>query len=412
MNSWIQIDPNSDFSVYNLPFGSFSTPNRDRRLGVAIGNQIIDLKVCVENGLFQNLGFDDAVLSAPILNPFLQAGKSAWTAARKNLISLVGMDDNRLKDIADQALVNMSEAQLHMPCEVGDYTDFYSSMEHATNIGKMFRDPSNPLLPNWKHLPVGYHGRASSICISGTDIHRPKGQFVPMGEEVPVYGPSRGMDFELEVAFITGGPTQMGEQISTAKAEDFIFGFVLFNDWTARDIQRWEYVPLGPFLGKNFGSVISPWVVMLEALEPFRVAGPTQDPKVLPYLEFTGNKSFDLNLEVYVESPTGANDRICKSNFKYMYWNVAQQLAHHTVNGCNIRPGDMMASGTISGSTPDSFGSMIELTVGGKQPITLSDGTERKYLQDGDSIVMKAYAENNGIRIGFGESRSKILPAI
>jgi len=295
--------------------------------------------------------------------------------------------------------------------QIGDYTDFYSSEDHATNVGKMFRDPANALLPNWKHLPVGYHGRSSSIVISGTPIHRPNGQTKLDTEEVPTFGPSKRLDFELEMGFIIGKETQLGDTITTAQADDFIFGMVIFNDWSARDIQKWEYVPLGPFLAKNFGSSISPWVVTLEALEHFRTAGPKQDPKVLPYLEYTGEKNIDINLEVLITPENGTENTISQSNYKYMYWTMEQQLAHHTVNGCNVRIGDMMASGTISGPEENSFGSMLELTWGGKNPITLNDGTERKFINDGDTVTMRAYAQNEEIRVGFGEVKAKILPA-
>lgn len=293
---------------------------------------------------------------------------------------------------------------------MGDYTDFYSSIEHATNVGKMFRDPDNALLPNWKHLPVGYHGRSSSIILSGEDIHRPKGQTKPP-EGDPVYGPSQRMDFELEMAFIVGKSTEIGDQVPADEAMDHIFGMVLFNDWSARDIQKWEYVPLGPFLGKSFASSISPWVVTMEALEPFKVAGPKQDPPVLDYLNTRGKQNYDLNLTVEIEPDGKEATVVSTSNFKYMYWSMSQQLAHHTVNGCNVNVGDMMASGTISGKSPDSYGSMLELSWAGKNPVELNDGSTRKFLQDGDTVIMKGYCEKDGIRVGFGEVRSKLLPA-
>ena len=298
-----------------------------------------------------------------------------------------------------------------LPVKIGDYTDFYSSIEHATNVGKMFRDPENALLPNWRYLPVGYHGRASSIVVSGTPIHRPKGQFKDANMEKPAFGPSRSMDFELELAFITGKSTQLGDSISTQEAEDYIFGMVLFNDWSARDIQAWEYVPLGPFLGKNFGSSISAWVVPLEALEPFRLAGPVQEPEVLPYLSCSKTHNFDIQLEVWLQPDGKEASKICTSNFKYMYWSMAQQLAHHTVNGCNVNIGDLMASGTISGPTEDSFGSMLELSWKGTRPLTLDTGESRTFIQDNDTVRMRGYAEKGGIRVGFGEVSGKLLPA-
>jgi fumarylacetoacetase len=309
------------------------------------------------------------------------------------------------------ALVPMSEVQMQLPVRIGNYTDFYSSEEHATNVGTMFRDPKNALLPNWKHLPVGYHGRASSIVISGTPLHRPKGQIKPPDAELPLYCPSRKLDFELEMAFITCGETKLGTSISTKEAEDHIFGFVLFNDWSARDIQNWEYVPLGPFLGKNFGSTISPWIVTLDTLEPFRAKGPEQFPHVLPYLVMEGEKNFDVMLEVSIQPEKAEETVVCRSNFKYMYWNVNQQLAHHTVNGCNIQVGDLYASGTISGPSPGSFGSMLELSWNGQRPLHLANGVERKFIEDGDTVVMRGHCEKDGVRIGFGECKGKILPA-
>jgi fumarylacetoacetase len=276
----------------------------------------------------------------------------------------------------------------------------------------MFRDPSNALLPNWKHLPVGYHGRASSIIPSGVAIRRPKGQTKPAESESPVFGPTKLLDFELETAFIIGKETALGESISTTNADEFIFGMVLFNDWSARDIQTWEYVPLGPFLAKNFASSVSPWIVTLDALEPFRVPGYQQEPKVLPYLEYTGHKNIDINLEVLIAPENGEETTVCRSNYKYMYWTMEQQLAHHTVNGCNVNVGDMMASGTISGPVPESFGSMLELSWRGTKPLKLKDGSERKFINDNDTVIMRGYAKREGLRIGFGEVRTKVLPAI
>jgi fumarylacetoacetase len=294
---------------------------------------------------------------------------------------------------------------------VGDYTDFYSSIEHATNVGTMFRDPNNALLPNWKHLPVGYHGRASSIVVSGTPVIRPKGQTKADDAEMPTFGPTKLLDFELEMAFVVGKETAMGESVTADNAEEHIFGMVIFNDWSARDIQKWEYVPLGPFLAKNFASSVSPWIVTIEALNPFRVKGPVQDPKVLPYLEYSGEKNIDINLEVLIQTEHSEPFKVCRSNYQYMYWNMEQQLAHHTINGCNIRVGDMMASGTISGPTPDSYGSMLELSWRGTKPIRMPDGSERKFINDHDTVIMKGYSEKAGLRIGFGEVKTKILPA-
>lgn len=297
-----------------------------------------------------------------------------------------------------------------LPVQIGDYTDFYSSKEHATNVGKMFRDPENALLPNWLHIPVGYHGRSSTIVPSGIPVHRPMGQTLPNGQSTPVFGPSQSIDFELETAFITTDANIMGENIPVNEAEDYIFGMVLLNDWSARDIQKWEYVPLGPFLAKNFASSISPWIVTMDALEPFRTKGPKQEPTPLPYLQQKGKHAFDINLEVYIEPENVEPTLVSKSNFKYMYWSMCQQLAHHTSNGCRVNSGDMMGSGTISGPTEDSYGSMLELTWSGKNPIKMKDGSERKFINDNDTVIMKGYCQNSSVRIGFGDVSSKLLP--
>jgi fumarylacetoacetase len=305
----------------------------------------------------------------------------------------------------------MEEATLQLPVQIGDYTDFYSSKEHATNVGTMFRDPNNALLPNWLHIPVGYHGRASSIVVSGTPVVRPKGQTRPNDAEAPVFGPSRQLDFELETAFVTFEGKPLGETISTSEAEDFIFGMCLFNDWSARDIQKWEYVPLGPFLAKNFASTLSPWIITLDALQPYRTDTPPQHPEPFEYLQFEGQKSYDIHLEMHIQPPGAAETLVCRTNHKYLYWNMSQQLAHHTVNGCNIRCGDLLASGTISGATPDSFGSMLELAWKGTRPLKMSDGTERRFIHDGDTVIERGYCEKNGVRIGFGAAAGKVVAA-
>ncbi len=403
----INIPENSDFSIHNIPFGIFSTQDRSPRAGVAVGEHILDLAAVAELDVFD---FNTAVLEKEVLNDFIGLGKEITKKVRRD-IQLWLQDDTSILANKPELFVKRSEAQMHMPVYVNDYTDFYSSIEHATNVGKMFRDPENALLPNWKHIPVGYHGRASSIVVSGEPIHRPKGQTKPKAEEPPVFGPTQRLDFELEMGFITGKNTALGESVSTAEAEDHIFGLVLFNDWSARDIQKWEYVPLGPFLAKNFASHISPWIVTLEALAPFKVHGPQQDPKVLPYLEYEGLKNYDIHLEVGITPDNGSEQTVCKSNFKYMYWNMAQQLAHQTVNGCNINIGDLYGSGTISGKDENSYGSMLELAWMGTKPLKMKDGTERKFILDGDTVTMRGFAEKNGKRIGFGEVSTKILPA-
>jgi len=411
LTSWVDVPPHSDFTIYNLPYGIFSTSERGDRPGIAIGEQILDLRELAPTGLLDQLGIPLGVFKKEKLNDFISLGKPAWTKLRARITELLSEGNEELKPYAKRVLVPQAEAELKMPVHIGDYTDFYSSKEHATNVGSMFRDPDNALLPNWKHLPVGYHGRASSIVISGTPVHRPMGQTKPADAEKPVFGPSRLLDFELEMAFIVGQQTQLGERIPVDKAEDYIFGMVLFNDWSARDIQKWEYVPLGPFLAKSFASSISPWIVTLDALDPFRIDNYPQDEQVLPYLKDKGNHRFDLNLEVALQPDGGQETTLARTNFKYMYWNICQQLAHHTVNGCNVNVGDMCASGTISGPTPDSYGSMLELSWRGQKPIKLLDGSERKFLQDNDTVIMRGFGEKGDIRVGFGEVRSKVLPA-
>jgi len=413
IESWINIPIESGFTVENLPYGIFSeTENDNKRIGVAIGNQIIDLFALSELGYLKELNIETSVLKNEYLNDFIALGKDTTNRLRTLLQQLLKVDNETLKKDATKILVNQSEATLHLPVKVGDYTDFYSSIEHATNVGKMFRDPENALLPNWKHLPVGYHGRASTIYESGVPVYRPCGQTMPADATQPVYGPTKLLDFELEMAIIIGKENQLGKSISTANASDHIFGMVLFNDWSARDIQKWEYVPLGPFLGKSFASTISPWVVTIEALSPFKVDGPLQQPGVLPYLKYNGQHNYDIDLQVLINPEGSEATVVSNSNYKYMYWNMAQQLAHHTVNGCAVKVGDMMASGTISGKTADSYGSMLELSWAGKNSLTLKDGNSRKFIEDGDTVIMNAIAQKDDIKVGFGEVRNKVLPAI
>lgn len=403
----INIPENSDFSIHNIPFGIFSTEDRSPRAGVAVGEHILDLAAVAELDVFD---FNTAVFEKETLNDFISLGKEITKKVRRD-IQIWLQDDDSMLSGKPELFVQQSDAQMHMPVYVGDYTDFYSSIEHATNVGKMFRDPENALLPNWKHIPVGYHGRASSIVVSGVPVHRPNGQTIPNDSKQPVFGPSQRVDFELEMGFITGKNTNLGDAIPTNETDDYIFGLVLLNDWSARDIQKWEYVPLGPFLAKNFASHISPWIVTLEALEPFKVSGPKQEPEVLPYLKYKDEKNYDINLEVGI-TPEGSEEQtVCQSNFKYMYWNMAQQLAHHTINGCNINAGDLYGSGTISGKDENSYGSMLELAWMGTKPLKMKDGTERKFINDGDTVTMRGFAEKDGKRVGFGEVAAKILPA-
>ncbi len=410
MNSWLELPHNTDFTLYNLPFGIFSTKSDRKRIGVAIGDHVIDLSGAFEKGILSETGLEKSQVENDYLNDFINTGKAVTKKTREILIHQLTQSDSELRH-SPQLLLKQNEVDLHLPVKIGDYTDFYSSIEHATNVGKMFRDPDNALLPNWKHLPVGYHGRASSIVVSGTDIHRPLGQTKPP-EGPPVFGPSTRVDFELEMAFILGKSTQLGQRIAVDEAEDYIFGMVLFNDWSARDIQKWEYVPLGPFLAKSFGSSISPWIITMDALEPFRVNGPVQDPLPLDYLRSEKPANFDIDLTVNLKPNGKEASTICQSNFKYLYWSMAQQLAHHTVNGCNINIGDIMASGTISGPTEDSFGSMLELAWGGQKPLKLPGGIERKFIDDHDTVIMQGTAGSGDRKVGFGEVRSTILPSV
>ncbi|MFC2101866.1 fumarylacetoacetase, partial [Bacteroidota bacterium] len=362
LTSWLPVPPGSDFPIQNIPFGIFRTDKLAPRAASRIGDTVIDIYSLASLGYFHDFHIDPEIFLSPSLNGFIALGKPTWRSVRKRLSELFESGNPFLRDRKkdhSSILHDITNVEMLLPVEVGDYTDFYSSIEHATNVGIMFRDPANALLPNWRHIPVGYHGRASSIVVSGTPIHRPKGQTKSEGDDSPLFGPSKQLDFELEMAFITGNSTSLGDSVSVRNAEDYIFGMVLFNDLSARDIQKWEYVPLGPFLGKNFGSVASPWIVTLDALEPFRVAGPKQEPEVLPYLKTEGARNFDIQLDVLIRPEGGIEHQVSHSNFKFMYWNMAQQLAHQTVNGCNINVGDMYASGTISGPTPDSYGSML-----------------------------------------------------
>lgn len=410
MKSFIEVTKESDFSIYNIPFGIYNKGEVTAAC-TRIGDTIVDLDKCLKVGVFNGIDLPSDVFLRPILNDFIALGKNVTSAVRLRLQDVLQQGGALDSDKYEKSGIFLSKDLVRMllPLRVGDYTDFYSSREHATNVGSMFRDPNNALLPNWLHMPIGYHGRASSIVVSGTKIKRPKGQILQDDPISPVYKTTKQLDFELEMAFVIGKNTELGQTVSTDEAEDYIFGLMLFNDWSARDIQRWEYVPLGPFLGKNFASTVSPWIVTLEALEPFKVAGPEQEVKVLPYLEFNGLKNYDIHLSVDIMEPYGEPVRVSTSNFKYMYWNMCQQLAHHTVNGCNIRVGDMMASGTISGPTPDTYGSMLEITWRGTKPVLMTDGSERRFINNGDTVKMRGWAEKEGVRVGFGPCDGTIL---
>ncbi len=411
--TWLDIPKNTDFPIQNIPFGVFLTRDDIVTIGTRIGDYAIDLGALHQLGYFDGIPLTDDIFLQDTLNDFISDGKKTWRLVRNRIADIFDSKNNQLKDNQDHrntVLFTLDEIEMQLPVQVGDYTDFYSSKEHATNVGTMFRDPDNALLPNWLHIPVGYHGRSSSIIPSGIPVHRPQGQTMPNGATEPVFGPSKLVDFELEMAFITTDGNPIGEPIPIDEAEDYIFGMVLFNDWSARDIQKWEYVPLGPFLAKNFASSISPWIVTLDALEPFRLKSPEPEKELLPYLQTKGKKSFNINLEVAIKPEGKEETTVSRSNFKYMYWNMSQQLAHHTINGCPVNSGDMMGSGTISGPTPDSFGSMLELSWRGEKPVKLNDGSERKFIEDNDTVIMRGYCEGKDRRIGFGEVSTKLLP--
>lgn len=417
LSSWVPVPEGSDFPVQNLPFGVFSRGDDPPRVGVAIGRHAVDLTEIAGEGLLDGVrGLRAEVFASPALNGFLALGRPAWREVRERLSGLLAETDRRIRDVgglAERALVPLDEATMHLPFQVGDYVDFYSSLEHAANLGRMLRPDADPLLPNWRHLPVGYHGRSATVVPSGTPIVRPHGQTKGDPDPAPAWGPSRMLDFELEVGFVTGPGNRLGEPIPVARASEHVFGLVLVNDWSARDIQRWEYQPLGPFLGKSFATSISPWVVTLDALEPYRVPGPPQEPEPLPYLRTDEPWGLDVTLEVGLAS--ARMDRpavLSRTSMRDLYWTIPQQLAHAASNGAVIRPGDLFASGTISGPTPDSLGSMMELSWRGTRPVELPDGSARTFLEDGDSVVMRGWCEAPGRpRLGFGEVRGEIHPA-
>jgi fumarylacetoacetase len=416
MKSFIDVHPDSHFSIYNLPHGVFSPAGGRPRVGVAIGDQILDLSVLEESGFFAETVLNGRpIFSNSSLNAFMALGRSAWRPVREIVQQLLLADNPTLRDdeaLRRRAIVPMAGVVMHLPAEIGDYTDFYSSREHATNVGTMFRGKENALMANWLHLPVAYHGRASSVILSGAEVVRPSGQTTRGDETTPSFGPSRLMDFELEMGFFVGPGNPLGQPIPVAEAADHIFGMVLVNDWSARDIQKWEYQPLGPFLAKNLATSISPWVVTLEALEPFRGPGPEQEPQPLPYLQSRGDWAYDIHLEVRLQTAQMAEPvTISRSNFRYLYWNICQQLAHHTITGCNMRPGDLLASGTISGPTADSYGSMLELTWRGERPLQLPTGESRKFLQDNDLVTLTGWCQGDGYRVGFGHVTSQLLPS-
>ncbi len=414
--SWLDVAENCDFPIQNIPFGVFITKDDIITIGTRIGEYAIDLGAFHQLGYFEGIPLTDDMFMQDSLNDFISDGRKTWRLVRNRIAEVFDAKNASLRDNLkhrEVIIFDVNEVEMLLPIIVGDYTDFYSSKEHATNVGMMFRGADNALMPNWLHMPIGYHGRSSSIVVSGTKIRRPYGQILPNGETQPVFGPTKALDMELETAFITTDVNNLGEPISIDEAHDYIFGMVLLNDWSARDIQKWEYVPLGPFLGKSFASSMSPWIITMDALEPFKCDGPKQDVAQLPYLQQkTAENSYDIKLQAAIETENGDLNLLTTSNFKYLYWTMAQQLAHHTSNGCNVRAGDLMGSGTISGPTKNSYGSMLELTWGGKEPITLKDGSTRTFFNDGDNVIIRGYCKNDKVRIGFGKCTGKIMPAI
>ncbi len=421
LKSWVMYNADSDFPIQNLPYGVFSRVGEPPRVGVAIGDYVLDLSVLYDEGLIQSHHIPTNVFALPRLNEFMACGRQAWSDTRQKLIALLESSSPKMRDdsmLQVRALIPQSEIMLHLPVSICDYVDFYSSEEHATNVGSMFR-PDNPLMPNWKHMPIGYNGRASSIILSGKKIVRPMGQ-IQTGESPPRYAPTERLDFELELGFFTGKSCPLGKTVDIKEAEDYIFGMVLVNDWSARDVQRWEYQPLGPFLAKSFATSISPWVVTLDALKPWRKKSQQQNPKPLQYLRTDEKWAIDLNLQIELKTKKMSKYQIISTvNFKSMYWNMAQQLAHQGSNGTNIQIGDLYASGTVSSAfhdgksqPPPNLGCLLELTWGGKYPITLEEtGESRAFLEDGDSVLFRGWCQGKGYRVGFGKVEGTIIPS-
>jgi len=413
LRSFIPVDPSSDFPIQNLPYGVFSANGLAPRVGVAIGAYVLDLWALAQECRIDVV--EPGVFAQPSLNAFMALGPDVWSKTRARISELLRHDNPELRDndeLRSEALVPLTDATLHVPFSVAGYTDFYSSKEHATNVGVMFRGKDNALQPNWLHMPIGYNGRASTVVVSGTKVRRPRGQLKPPNVDAPSFSPCKRLDFELEMGVVVGQPSRMGEMLAEEEAEDMIFGFVLLNDWSARDIQQWEYVPLGPFQAKAFATSISPWVVTREALEPFRVKGPAQDPVPLPYLQQRNAQNYDLELYVGLRAAgMSAEHTICRTNFKYMYWSSVQQLMHHASSGCAMNVGDLLGSGTISGPEKDQRGSLLEISWNGTEPIELAGGVKRSFLEDGDSLVMRGWCQGNGYRVGFGVVEGTIVAA-
>lgn len=412
--SWLEVDKNSDFPIQNIPFGVFLTKHDIITIGTRIGEYAIDLAALHQLGYFEGIPLTDDIFMQDTLDDFIADGQNTWRLVRNRISEIFDAENTKLRDTKKhrkEVIFNMKEVEMKLPINVCDYTDFYSSKEHATNVGRMFRDSEKTLTKNWLHIPLAYHGRSSSVVVSGTKVRRPHGQTFPQGASEPVFGPSKLVDFELEMGFITTEANKFGKNIPINETEENIFGMVLLNDWSARDIQKWESEPLGPFLAKNFATTISPWIVTMDALQPFRVESPKQDPQPFEYLQKEGKNSFNIHLQASIKPKKEEETVVCNTNFKYMYWTIYQQLAHHTINGCNVRAGDLFGSGTISGPTEGSYGSMLELTWGGTKPIKMNDGTERKFLNDNDAVILRGYCKNDEVRIGFGECKGRLKKA-
>ncbi len=412
--TWLHVEKNSDFPIQNIPFGVFLTKDNITTIGTRIGNYAIDLAALHQLGYFEGIPLTDDIFMQDALNDFISDGRTTWRLVRNRIADIFDEEYKKLKENTkhrDIVIFDINEIEMLLPVDIYDFTDFYSSKNHALNVGKMFRDTENALTPNWLHMPLAYHGRSSSIVVSGTKIRRPKGQTFPKGVKNPVFGSSKLVDFELEMGFITTDANKLGKSIDINETNEYIFGMVLLNDWSARDIQKWEYQPLGPFLAKSFATTISPWIVTMDALEPFKVGSPEQVPKPFEYLQQEGENSYDINLEASIKPKKQKQTVVSKTNYKDNYWTMSQQLAHQTVNGCNVRSGDLYGSGTISGPKEGTYGSMLELTMGGSKPIKLEDGTKRKFINDGDTVILKGYCKNKKVRIGFGECKSRLRKA-
>ena len=409
LQSWVTSanSPDTDFPLNNLPYGVFSTEHAEPHCGVAIGDMILDM-TAAEEAQAITIG-QDSVFDVPFWNDFMELGPDAWSAFREELIAALAEGSTK-QPVLEPFLVPQNQAIMQMPFAVSEYTDFYAGRNHAFNVGTMFRGPENALPPNWLHIPIGYNGRASSVVVSGTQFHRPWGQLKSPDHEMPAFLPSRRFDFELEMGAIIGQPSE--GMVSVAEADAMIFGYVLLNDWSARDIQAWEYQPLGPFQAKATATTISPWIVTRAALEPFRITTPPREKELLPYLKEPGPMLFDINLEVALAPKGQAPTILTRTNYREMYYSAAQQLAHHTTSGCPMEVGDLLGSGTISGKTDSERGSMLELSWGGKEPLTLETGETRSFLEDGDTVIMRGHAMGDGFRIGFGECAGTLLPAV